>query len=127
MPRHCVEPKLGLPSAFAVTCVSHLSEAGNRLATLTYPDDPLTGMPDEEVLTYGYDDVSSNRAGRVKTIMSNLHGAYVTDVGYAVDGSLRAVAFGNGSVTEYGLDDRRRLDFIKTTRSGSTPQELAYD
>jgi RHS repeat-associated protein len=94
-------------------------DAADRLTSVTYPD--------LEVLNYTYEDTAVG-GGKLKSVASSIHGAYVNSIGYGIAGvaSVAMETGTNDNTTTYEYDDRHRLSRIATGYAGSVAQDTTY-
>lgn len=106
------------PLATDVTAVMEYScDYLGRMQTITFPDN--------EVLTYGYDEGGQIKSVRGRRINHDFF--YVNDIAYDEFGQRKYIEYGNGTKTVYAYDAKRRwLSNIKTICGANVYQDIDY-
>ncbi len=94
-------------------------DSHNRIKEIIYPDN--------ETVTYNYNQ-GGNLDNIYRTIGSFEKGDIVTKIKYNDLGERTSIEYGNGTITEYTYDDRRRLEDLKHQFTGfEVTNRYAYD
>ncbi len=94
-------------------------DSHNRIKEIIYPDN--------ETVTYNYNQ-GGNLDNIYRTISSFEKGDIVTKIKYNDLGERTSIEYGNGTITEYTYDDRRRLNDLKHQFTGfEVTNRYTYD